>query len=1121
MGIITTIPPQGDGAAGPTPAETDALPVTTNSRYALSVLCEEGQTVEVRAKGRDGSVFSGYGQDIDELAQQVDLLDSTDTTGIYLTLNPVNPALMARRSRVGKVRSTDPLTADADIVRRRWLPVDLDPVRPAGVSSTEEEKAAAQKKAGLVIAYLTGLGWPAPVVADSGNGYHVLYRVDLPNDEHSRDLVKGCLEALAKRFSDTAVSVDVKNFNAARIWKVYGTVARKGEHTRDRPHRKSRILSVPDTLAVVPAELLEALAREVKAAGPAPTPARLKGKGRDFDLAAWLAEYEPNLPCKVIPKNKAGHRYFYALDPCPFAGGAHKDGAFLGQLADGAVYAKCHHNSCGNGNRWRELRALGDPEYAPHTDQKAGRKGRDQDVPEAKEEDTARILPFFEKDGRLYLDVIDTGGVFGFVYEHDGEIKFVSTVFDNGDAIKPAVLPIHHDTRETVFVVGVPRADLVKTVPLLPPVDIYARLDQHIKKYCDLPDKDRELCIYYCLYSWFYTKCPTSPYLRFLGDTGKGKSRLTEVISDLCFYPIKATGSSTTSGLMRFHERWRGTLVIDEGDLRGGADDPLVKFLNVGFERWRYIILSDTNDPTRQLIFHPYGPKVLAMREPFKDNATEGRCLSYSPYETHRKDIPPELSPEYHAEVAELRAIIARFVLHHWQAVDGNKMMEYGDLDIERRLLQMARPVSVVLQLFPDGQARFIEYLKHRQQEIKRTRSQSWEGSLFNHAYSLAVGDESVDGVIPEAITARDIAEAFRVKSGRVNNALRSIGFETEVDNISVTRKDGSTARKTIRKLVVPSHQVWREITRRYWFSEDGSKPPICPDTLRGSRWIDPQMKLPHPPSPSVTNVTSVTACNKPLSENGAQNKIVTNVTPSGVGVDKTPIQNINPPTSKSVTNVTENIEPISEKEVQNEVVTSVTVVTLPRAGGVFHNHPQNTEPQSPTPTPIPAKILEAAGLSYLPDPGIYSRIPNPEKAPGRCMWKGCNDRPMWGEGGRLQHPLCERHYLTIKNANAAPGEVPECTTPTGDQDHETRELQSVTITDFKLVNGVEKEPCYRCGEMAYCTHVEKLTDKNRVEREKRRPWFLCRKCAKELLDAARREIQEIKAPKDNRESAG
>ncbi len=33
--------------------------------------------------------------------------------------------------------------------------------------------------------------------------------------------------------------------NAARIWKAYGTVARKGDSILGRPHRISRILEVP------------------------------------------------------------------------------------------------------------------------------------------------------------------------------------------------------------------------------------------------------------------------------------------------------------------------------------------------------------------------------------------------------------------------------------------------------------------------------------------------------------------------------------------------------------------------------------------------------------------------------------------------------------------------------------------------------------------------------------------------------------------------------------------------------------------------------------------------------------------------------------------------------------
>jgi len=34
-------------------------------------------------------------------------------------------------------------------------------------------------------------------------------------------------------------------FNPARIWKLYGTVSRKGDSIPERPHRLARILEAP------------------------------------------------------------------------------------------------------------------------------------------------------------------------------------------------------------------------------------------------------------------------------------------------------------------------------------------------------------------------------------------------------------------------------------------------------------------------------------------------------------------------------------------------------------------------------------------------------------------------------------------------------------------------------------------------------------------------------------------------------------------------------------------------------------------------------------------------------------------------------------------------------------
>ena len=134
-------------------------------------------------------------------------------------------------------------------MRRRWLPLDFDPARPSGVSATDAEKRTALRRAVEVRGFLRGQGWPEPVVGDSGNGYHLLYRVELPNDRESLELVKGVLEALAFKFSDEVVEVDTSTCNAARVWKLYGTTARKGDNAGDRPHRRSSLLKVPEVAA--------------------------------------------------------------------------------------------------------------------------------------------------------------------------------------------------------------------------------------------------------------------------------------------------------------------------------------------------------------------------------------------------------------------------------------------------------------------------------------------------------------------------------------------------------------------------------------------------------------------------------------------------------------------------------------------------------------------------------------------------------------------------------------------------------------------------------------------------------------------------------------------------------
>lgn len=213
---------------------------------ALCLLTEPGQVIELRLlharpeRRQIPATMSGYFDDPQVLAKKAQAYGGC-ARGTYITLNPINPVLLARaKNRLRIVGKDDPLTTDADVTCRCWLPIDFDPVRPRGISSSDSEHQNAIARAFRVRDALRNEGWPEPIVGDSGNGAHLLYRVDLPSDD--RDVVKRCLGALALRFDDDAVKIDQSVFNPGRIWKLYGTVSRKGDDLTERPHRLARIL---------------------------------------------------------------------------------------------------------------------------------------------------------------------------------------------------------------------------------------------------------------------------------------------------------------------------------------------------------------------------------------------------------------------------------------------------------------------------------------------------------------------------------------------------------------------------------------------------------------------------------------------------------------------------------------------------------------------------------------------------------------------------------------------------------------------------------------------------------------------------------------------------------------
>lgn len=331
------------------------------------VFHQPGEVLEVRVpKAGKYKTISGYFDNPTDFVKWVGgaAEDSTrQFPGYYFTVNPPRPDLLARACNRLKLYA-ETTTTDADITALHWLPIDLDAKRPAGISSTDVEHEAAIIKAREIRCWLIEQGWPASafVLADSGNGSHLDVKIDLPNVPECVNLVKDCLTALDSKFSDDIVHVDTTTFNPSRIMKLYGTMARKGDSTPDRPHRLAKLLEVPETLDTVSRALLEALAKS------APTDSTHKNESSYDNSKFDVEKYVVSHGSAVKRMSKKGPWTAYELEVCPFDSSHDRGEAIISIHDNGAKAFKCHHDSC-KGRDWHALRDLWEPSRRERTPQ--------------------------------------------------------------------------------------------------------------------------------------------------------------------------------------------------------------------------------------------------------------------------------------------------------------------------------------------------------------------------------------------------------------------------------------------------------------------------------------------------------------------------------------------------------------------------------------------------------------------------------------------------------------------------------------------------------------------------------------------------------------------------------
>jgi hypothetical protein len=224
----------------------------TDIGKAIEIFFSDGEVKELRILTA-GGMMSGFFDHRLKLGQAAKFMgggsEDEGVKAVYWTLNPINRSTLKHISNELRIRPTY-ATRTGNIEKRSWMMIDIDAKRESGTNATDSEKADAKMVLDTVVTFLKSKDWPDPVVVDSGNGYHALYRINVPAAD--TETVRNVLRVLAWKFDSSGAKVDQSVHDAVRICKVPGTWVRKGPHSAERPHRLSALLSVPPVIKTVP-----------------------------------------------------------------------------------------------------------------------------------------------------------------------------------------------------------------------------------------------------------------------------------------------------------------------------------------------------------------------------------------------------------------------------------------------------------------------------------------------------------------------------------------------------------------------------------------------------------------------------------------------------------------------------------------------------------------------------------------------------------------------------------------------------------------------------------------------------------------------------------------------------
>lgn len=359
----------------------------TDIQRGIRLLFKPGQLIEFRVKTASDVWRGFYFDNHERLAETVLRLDHDErVVSLYYVINAVRPNLPKERgvtvnpdsAQVDTILSgpSQQLTSNDDIETFNWLFIDVDTTRATGFeheSSTNEEKAGSRGVATNVVNYLVDeKKWPQPLLGDSGNGCHILAKLNLLNSAHNKHLLVDCLKALAAKFNCPAANVDASVFNPARLTRAYGTTTRKGTDTKERPYRQNKLIQPKSPIVEVPLSLILDLTSE------SPSSGRRKDDDipeldDEFDPLDWIQHFEEQGAWEIEGTRSTGGMNIMVTSVCPIAGHKHTGSGLTGFIIGDTFGFHCFSDDCEGstiGTIFQILRDAknedGTPKYEPY-----------------------------------------------------------------------------------------------------------------------------------------------------------------------------------------------------------------------------------------------------------------------------------------------------------------------------------------------------------------------------------------------------------------------------------------------------------------------------------------------------------------------------------------------------------------------------------------------------------------------------------------------------------------------------------------------------------------------------------------------------------------------------------